>query len=281
MDFTGAPYYAGMAALRVGAELLYVLTAKEAAGAIKTYSPELMVSPVYADAKMQDPQLQAGEQRRMVDAVINVLPRLHALCIGPGLGRSELVLGAVAQIIEAARDRDLPLVLDADALWLINQRPGLVIGYRRAVLTPNAIEFGRLRQAVLGDESSADAAAQPDGGLEALCEALEGAVVLQKGAVDRAVAAGKDHHVVVDEAGAPRRPGGLGDLLCGTLSIVLAWSAQSDGCSLEACRAASLLVRRACRAAYQRHRRAMVAPDVLGELGPCFEELCPADAGEA
>ena len=37
-DFTGAPYYAGMAALRTGADLVYVFTAKEAATAIKAYA---------------------------------------------------------------------------------------------------------------------------------------------------------------------------------------------------------------------------------------------------
>ena len=38
----------------------------------------------------------------------------------------------------AARARELPLVIDADGLWLINQRPELVRGYRGAVLTPTA-----------------------------------------------------------------------------------------------------------------------------------------------
>ena len=38
VDYAGAPYYAGMAALRVGAELLYLLTAEEATGPIKSYT---------------------------------------------------------------------------------------------------------------------------------------------------------------------------------------------------------------------------------------------------
>jgi NAD(P)H-hydrate repair Nnr-like enzyme with NAD(P)H-hydrate dehydratase domain len=36
-----------MAALRTGAELLYLFTADEATTAIKSYSPDLMVAPVY------------------------------------------------------------------------------------------------------------------------------------------------------------------------------------------------------------------------------------------
>lgn len=41
-------FCAGMAALRTGAELVYVFTAEEAALPIKSYSPELMVTPVYS-----------------------------------------------------------------------------------------------------------------------------------------------------------------------------------------------------------------------------------------
>ncbi len=42
-DYTGAPYYAAMAALKVGADLATVYCAEEAAVPIKCYSPELMV----------------------------------------------------------------------------------------------------------------------------------------------------------------------------------------------------------------------------------------------
>ncbi|KAL3183658.1 hypothetical protein MRX96_033756 [Rhipicephalus microplus] len=45
VDFTGAPYFAGMAALRTGADLAYVLCPSSAAPAIKSYGPELMVMP--------------------------------------------------------------------------------------------------------------------------------------------------------------------------------------------------------------------------------------------
>jgi ATP-dependent NAD(P)H-hydrate dehydratase len=46
--YTGAPYYAGMAALHVGSDLAFVFCADEASLAIKSYSPELMVAPIYS-----------------------------------------------------------------------------------------------------------------------------------------------------------------------------------------------------------------------------------------
>ena len=35
-------------------------------------------------------------------------------------------------------------MLDADALWMIGQDLSLIKGYRKAVLTPNVMEFKRL-----------------------------------------------------------------------------------------------------------------------------------------
>ena len=68
------------AALRVGAELLYLATADEAMIPIKSYSPELMVTGVYCHAKITstDSTITAAEICRMCDRVTALLPRLHA-----------------------------------------------------------------------------------------------------------------------------------------------------------------------------------------------------------
>lgn len=40
------------------------------------------------------------------------------------------------------------VVLDADALWMVGQDISMIQGYRRAVLTPNVVEFKRLSEKV-------------------------------------------------------------------------------------------------------------------------------------
>lgn len=40
-------------------------------------------------------------------------------------------------------------MIDADGLWLVQNEPETVIGYDRAVLTPNVMEFGRLCDAMV------------------------------------------------------------------------------------------------------------------------------------
>jgi hypothetical protein len=60
--YTGAPYYAAMASLKTGADLAFVFCAQEAAVPIKSYSPELMVAPVYSAADC-DQLVKNGEQK--------------------------------------------------------------------------------------------------------------------------------------------------------------------------------------------------------------------------
>eukprot|EP00850_Spirogloea_muscicola_P027073 SM015298S01687 [mRNA] locus=s15298:34:297:- [translate_table: standard] len=45
-EYTGAPFFAAMAALKLGADLSHVFCAAAAAPVIKAYSPELIVHPV-------------------------------------------------------------------------------------------------------------------------------------------------------------------------------------------------------------------------------------------
>ena len=90
--------------------------------------------------------------------------------------------------------------------------------------------------------------------------------------------------VACADRGTPKRPGGLGDFLAGSIGVHLAWASLS--CEAEAVdrpmavHAACVLLRRACLAAYTRNKRAMVAPDLLDELGPAFEGICPAEGAE-
>ncbi|XP_045833863.1 ATP-dependent (S)-NAD(P)H-hydrate dehydratase isoform X6 [Meles meles] len=144
--YTGAPYFAAISALKVGADLSHVFCTREAAPVIKSYSPELIVHPVL-------------DSPSAVHDVEEWLPRLHALVVGPGLGRDDRLLENVKGILEASKARDIPVVIDADGLWLIARHPALIQGYRKAVLTPNHVEFGRLSAAVCSSACRRAAAA--------------------------------------------------------------------------------------------------------------------------
>jgi len=78
-DYTGAPYYAGAASLKAGADISHVFCYKDAAIPIKSYSPELIVHPCLTNKE---------ELLKWLEACTSVV-------IGPGLGRDEELLPVI------------------------------------------------------------------------------------------------------------------------------------------------------------------------------------------
>ncbi|XP_012412898.1 ATP-dependent (S)-NAD(P)H-hydrate dehydratase isoform X2 [Trichechus manatus latirostris] len=261
-EYTGAPYFAAISALKVGADLSHVFCAKEAAPVIKSYSPELIVHPV----------LDSPHAVRDVEAW---LPRLHALVVGPGLGRDDVLLENVKGILEASKARGIPVVIDADGLWLIAQQPSLIQGYRKAVLTPNYVEFCRLYEAVLRDPMDSR---DPDGAVLRLSQALGNLTIIQKG--ERDVISDGDQVLVCSQEGSRRRCGGQGDLLSGSLGVLVHWallagSEKTDGVNplLVAAFGACALTRQSSSQAFQKYGRSMTTTDMIAEVGAAFRKL--------
>ncbi len=78
-----------------------------------------------------------------------LMPRLHVLIVGPGLGRETHMQAFARLAIQQARELGLYLVFDADALLLIQDDPEIIRGYTKAVITPNVAEFSKLCEAVV------------------------------------------------------------------------------------------------------------------------------------
>ena len=83
------------------------------------------------------------------EALSGLLSRLHVLIIGPGLGREDYMQTFAKVALNIAKERGMYVVLDADGLYMVGQDISLIQGYRRAVLTPNVVEFKRLSENVV------------------------------------------------------------------------------------------------------------------------------------
>ncbi|XP_024900738.1 ATP-dependent (S)-NAD(P)H-hydrate dehydratase isoform X3 [Pteropus alecto] len=261
-EYTGAPYFAAISALKVGADLSHVFCTREAAPVIKSYSPELIVHPV-----LDSPDA--------VHEVEKWLSRLHALVVGPGLGREEALLENVKGILEVSKARGIPLIIDADGLWLIAQQPTLIQGYRKAVLTPNHMEFGRLSEAVLKDPVDNG---DRRGAVLRLSQALGNVTVVQKGEQD--VISDGEQVLECSQQGSNRRCGGQGDLLSGSLGVLVHWALhagpeKTNGFSplLLAAFGACSLTRQCSHQAFQKHGRSTTTTDMISEVGPAFNTL--------
>lgn len=122
--------------------MCHLFCVEEAAVPIKSYSPELIVHPLLrSDASVA--RLPASERadalKTSIDRIAQVLPRLDALVIGPGLGRDTAVQDVARQLIHRAIAAEMPIVLDGDALYLVSLAPQLIQGYTKAILTPNGV----------------------------------------------------------------------------------------------------------------------------------------------
>jgi ATP-dependent NAD(P)H-hydrate dehydratase len=309
-QYTGAPYYAAMASLQAGSDLAYIFTAQEAVTAIKCYSPELMVTPVYSATEFSnvvksnsssaaggrgpadlDTTSSSGDTEQaqaqllvdnMVQQVTESMSRLHCLVIGPGLGRCPLVMKAVAKIITKAREQNLFLILDADALYMLSlpEYNNLVQGYDKVILTPNIIEYKRL----FGDDyDRTDTNTKAENGSKSDEPSTDAnfasAVIVLKGKHDEIYRHGAKV-MVCEEEGGLKRSGGIGDVLAGTLSTLCAWhvilkdrNVATDADLPLSCWTACCFIKRATKRAFDSKRRAMTAPDVLNELGPSIDTM--------
>ncbi|EQL36828.1 hypothetical protein BDFG_01781 [Blastomyces dermatitidis ATCC 26199] len=233
-DYTGAPYFSAMASARLGCDMSHVICEPSAAIVIKSYSPNLMVHPILQSSStlssFANSPLSPPHARALAEPILSILSRLHVLVIGPGLGRDPTTQEIVIEIIKEARAREIPIVLDADALLLVQNHPDLVHGYAECILTPNVVEFARLAKA-LGVDAASSSSSPPssvsdnDAGKSAACKrlsiALGGVTIIQKGPHD--VISNGIANVICDVRGGLKRSGGQGDTLTGSLGTLLAW----------------------------------------------------------
>lgn len=264
LEYTGAPYYCAMTALRIGADLTHIFCHRDAAVPLKSYSPELIVHPLL-DAN--DPMSEIEEW----------LPRLHALVLGPGLGRRPQTFATLGHVIEAAKDRQLLLVIDADALFYLNENYDTVQGYANAILTPNKVEFARLYRSVMKAEMKAELVTSDH--IQQVAKKL-GVTIACKGNID--VIASGDTVLTCEVPGSPRRCGGQGDVLSGAAAILLYWAFGTAAASKEkplysptvlAAWGACALTRRASGLAFTQRGRGTLTTDMLLFISQAFTSL--------
>lgn len=208
-EYTGAPYFAASSCLKIGSDLAHVFCTNGASTVIKSYSPELIVHPYLYDEGEEDAFCESNRGNssrdkvkvRVVSEVTRWLDKFDSIVLGPGLGRDALLLDCMIDIIKYARERNVPMVIDADGLWIINNNLNLMKGYTNAILTPNVVEMRRLADASGIDINS-------DNVLEKLCVALDGPIIVSKGKEDSITAKLGSSMIVCREQGSPRRAGG-------------------------------------------------------------------------
>ena len=126
----GAAYLAAKAAYRMGVGLCEIFTHESNRVILQTLLPEAIVT-TYDD-------------RYKADLLLSSLEKADCVVMGCGLGVTQLSRSILSDAIRAIKERDIPLVLDADALNLLSRNPVLLKYASGAVITPHAREMERL-----------------------------------------------------------------------------------------------------------------------------------------
>ncbi len=144
----GAGILCASAALRTASGLVHLHTHENNVGPAMAFQPELLIHAV-------DNTLGSSDMDCSLDQALEVpliADKTGVLVIGPGFGRGQwakkLLAGALTEVLESTRSgKELKLVLDADALFLIGESPELAELVRdipQTVLTPHMGEAKKL-----------------------------------------------------------------------------------------------------------------------------------------
>jgi NAD(P)H-hydrate epimerase len=246
---SGAAALTGMAALRSGAGLVTVATAKSCQDVIAGFHPELMTVGLPDDKSGRISLKSWSDLRERV-------PEFDCLAIGPGLGTSPVL----RELIQEAFVRvDVAGVFDADALnnlggdfvWQANKYP--------RILTPHPGELGRLVPKSGADRAALELAAI------ALSQRISGAIVL-KGHRSLVTNGQQSRHNSTGNPG--MATAGSGDVLTGVIAALVAqglnaWDAAVLGCHVHG--AAGDF------AAAKLGQHSMVATDIIQHLSDAFK----------
>ncbi|KAL8515312.1 hypothetical protein ACS0TY_014144 [Phlomoides rotata] len=276
-EYTGAPYFSAISALKIGADLSHVFCTKDAAPVIKSYSPELIVHPILEESySVRDEDMQSISVK-IIEEVDKWMERFDCLVIGPGLGRDPFLLYCVSIIMKHARKSNVPMVIDGDGLFLVTNSLDLITGYPLAVLTPNVNEYKRLVEKVLqSGVNDQDGTKQ----LLSLAKGMGGVTILRKGGSD--YISNGETVSAVSSFGSLRRCGGQGDILSGSVAVFISWARQrvgkdeaSTSPTVMGCIAGSVLLRKAALLAFESCKRSTLTTDIIQHLGRrwCLHEV--------
>jgi ADP-dependent NAD(P)H-hydrate dehydratase / NAD(P)H-hydrate epimerase len=251
---TGAAHLAAMGALRSGAGLVTVATPCSVLPIVASMAPEFMTEPL---EESSDGTIAAGAIDLLLDFKHDVI------ACGPGLGRTAAVAEFVRSLLERAT---VPLVLDADAITLLADDPGRLVGReeRDVIITPHPGEMARLIGSSIEDVQAHRIEVATD------FATTHRVYVVLKG--HRTIIATPEGHVFINPTGnAGMATGGTGDVLTG---MIAAWVAQLLDAEA-ACRLAVFLHGAAGDLAEAAEGQvAMTATDVIAHLGDALNRLC-------
>ena len=259
--YIGAPAMSGLAALRTGADLVYITTPKNAAKAITSFLPILIKPKKLAKEtsklslnlivkELKNDELLTIED---IEIIESYLPKSDSIIIGPGLGSDVQTKNAVKEIIKKSVKLKKSLVIDADAIQVVGKNPE-IIKDSKAVITPHSGEFKELTNVKL-DENIEKRKQIVKNWAKKL-----GVTILLKGSID-IVSNGEDTKLneIHNQA---MTVGGTGDVLAGIIGSLL----SKNVTPFNAARAGVFINGCSGNNAFKKYSYGLLATDIINEI---------------
>jgi hydroxyethylthiazole kinase-like uncharacterized protein yjeF len=241
--YVGAPALSGLAALRAGADLVYIATPQRSWESIAAFSPNFIVKDLH------DKMLTLDD----IPLITPLLEKCTAVVLGPGLGAAPETEAAIIPLVQQIVAQKKPLILDADALKPLAHNLTLLKD-TRTVVTPHVGEFKKLTGISLSQELDSRLTT-----VKTWAEQL-GVTIFLKGYIDiisngSAVKQNRIHNEAMTV-------GGTGDVLAGVLGTLLSKGVEP----FEAARAAAFLNGEAGNEAFKKKSYGLLATDIIDEI---------------
>lgn len=206
--YSGSPAFSALAAFRTGVDMVRIIAPKRAADIIASFLPDLAAYPlegIRLNKEHLSTLISTAESAKEVSR------GKAAVVIGGGIGRSEETKEA---ILEFLFQTSLPVVIDADGIHAVAERPEIISG-KPFLITPHGYEFFVLTKKKVIDVSDEEKIKIVKGETGRL-----NTTILLKGKTD-IISNGKE--VALNKTGSPlMTKGGMGDTLAGVAGALLA-----------------------------------------------------------
>lgn len=133
--YSGSPALSALAALRSGVDLTLVIAPERAANIIASFSPDLITYPLEGNY-LSFSHLAALFS--LTESAKQVSKGRLAVVIGGGLGRTTETQETIREYLLKI---DIPVVIDADAIWAIAKEKKKILFQKNFLLTPHLYEF--------------------------------------------------------------------------------------------------------------------------------------------
>jgi len=246
--YSGSPALSAMAAFKTGVDMVRIIAPKRAADIIASFSPNLAAYPL--EGKWLE-RKHLATLISMTESAKAVARGNTAVVIGGGIGRSEETKRAILEYLVAVQ---VPVVIDADAIYALGEKPEIISG-KPFLVTPHTYEFFVLTEKEvykLPEEEKIKMVCQEAARLKT--------TILLKGPTD-IISNGKE--VALNRTGSPLLTvGGTGDTLAGVAGALMARGLSP----LEAGQAAIYINGLAGELAGKKLGESLTATDLIDEI---------------